>query len=229
MPATADVKWPLVAAQDWSQHFGKFWNEQSVLSNGTSAGPSPNAWNTPLPLNATGGPVVAASAHAGLPPKKVRDDDEVRRLKKALAAQKMEIGGLNKKLHRLKKQASDDTAALDDTAAGQGGDIAELITTLRTLTTTLNKVVPSLLTLTQTPSLQSVLVGAVADDTSEAQHYETWKANREAQKLATTMAPMIAAIVKKEINALVAPSSGGLNPYETEYYDRMAKVSGLGQ
>ena len=94
---------------------------------------------------------------------------------------------------------------------------------------TLNKVVPSLLTLTQTPSLQSVLVGAVADDTSEAQHYETWKANREAQKLATTMAPMIAAIVKKEINALVAPSSGGLNPYETEYYDRMAKVSGLGQ
>ena len=73
------------------------------------------------------------------------------------------------------------------------------------------------------------LVGAVPDDTTEAQHYETWKANREAQKLATTMAPMLAALVKKEINALVAPSGSGLNPYEQEYYDRMAKVSGLGQ
>ena len=111
-----------------------------------------------------------------------------------------------------------------------GGDgITELVTTLKTLTTTLSKVAPGLLALTQTPSPQSVLVGAVPDDTTEAQHYETWKANREAQKLATTMAPMLAALVKKEINALVAPSGSGLNPYEQEYYDRMAKVSGLGQ
>ena len=150
------------------------------------------------------------------------EDLPLRRLKKEIVTQKKEISGLNSKLHRLKQTS-------DDAAAGQGGDIAELVTTLQTLTTTLNKVAPSLLALTQTPSPQSVLVGAVADDTIEAQHYETWKANPEAQKLATTMAPMITAIVKKEINALVAPSSGGLNPYETEYYDRMAKVSGLGQ
>ena len=221
MPGT-DMTWPLVATQYWIERFGKFWNEQTVLRNGTSASsPRPNAWNAPL--NTTDAPVVAASASAGLAPKKLRDDDEIRRLKALIGTQKKEISGLNSKLHRLKQLTS------DSATAGQGDDITELVTTLQTLTTTLNKVAPSLLALTQTRSTQSVLVGAVPDDTTEAQHYETWKANREAQKLATTMAPMLAALVKKEINALVAPSGSGLNPYEQEYYDRMAKVSGLGQ